>query len=84
MPNRRGRRVHDEVQTRVGLALVLAVALSGRSSTGKAIETFSIRESFGVAHPRQIVDFDFTKRIDPKNSFMIGPQGVEVPVSAST
>jgi hypothetical protein len=43
------------------------------------IQTFSIREEFGVTHPTQIIDFDFAKRIDPARSYMIGPQGTEVP-----
>ena len=71
--------MHDEVQARIGLALVLAAELFGQPGPANPIETFAIRELFGVAHPRQIVDFDFEKRIDPKNSFMIGPQGIEVP-----
>jgi len=79
MRTRHWCRLLDEVQARIGLALVVAAALSGQQPTANPIETFSIRELFGVAHPRQIVDFDCRKRIDPKNSFMIGPQSVEVP-----
>lgn len=60
-------------------SLVLAAALYSQPLLAGPIETFSMRELFGVAHPRQIIDFDFKKRIDPKNSFMIGPQGSEVP-----
>jgi hypothetical protein len=54
------------------LLLLLAAALA-------PIQAFSIREEFGVTHPSQIVDFDCHKRIDPERSFMIGPQGTEVP-----
>ncbi len=43
------------------------------------IATFSIHEEFGVPHPTQIIDFDFAKRIDPDRTYMIGPQGTEVP-----
>ena len=43
------------------------------------LAAFSIRESFGVAHPRQIIDFDYAQPVDPANSYMIGPGGVEVP-----
>jgi hypothetical protein len=57
----------------------LSAALSGQQRPANPIETFSVSEIFGVAHPRQIIDFDCLKRIDPKNSFMIGPQGIEVP-----
>jgi len=32
-----------------------------------------------VTHPPQIIDFDSTKRIDPDRTYMIGPQGTEVP-----
>ena len=54
------------------MLLLLAFALA-------PIKTFSIHEGFGVAHPSQIVDFDFGKRINPDHSFMLGPQGTEVP-----
>ena len=54
------------------MLLLLAFALA-------PIKTFSIHEGFGVAHPSQIVDFDFGKRINPDRSFMLGPQGTEVP-----
>ena len=43
------------------------------------IQTFCIREEFGVTHPPQIIDFDFGKRIDPDRTYMIGPLGTEVP-----
>ena len=44
----------------------------------KPLATFSIKEHFGVSHPRQIIDFDFTQKIDPKNTYMMGPEGAEV------
>jgi hypothetical protein len=42
-------------------------------------ETFRIREAFGVSHPRQIIDFDLHSKIDAAKSYMIGPDGTEVP-----
>ena len=38
-----------------------------------------VTENFGVNHPLQIVDFDCARRVDPKTTYMLGPQGVEVP-----
>ncbi|HXM42812.1 MAG TPA: hypothetical protein VN924_16285, partial [Bryobacteraceae bacterium] len=54
------------------MLLLLAAALA-------PIQTFSIQEEFGVTHPTQIVDFDFTRKIDPARTYMIGPQNAEVP-----
>jgi hypothetical protein len=54
------------------LLFLLAVALA-------PVETFSLHEILGVAHPTQIIDFDFGKRIDAARSLMIGPGGTEVP-----
>ena len=54
------------------MLLLLAAALA-------PIQTFTIHEQFGVTHPPQIIDFDFGKRIDPDRTYMIGPQGMQVP-----
>ncbi|MGA2134377.1 MAG: hypothetical protein ABSH50_18960 [Bryobacteraceae bacterium] len=43
------------------------------------VQTFTIRELFGVSHPHQIIDFDCARRIDPANSVMLGPAGTVVP-----
>ncbi len=43
------------------------------------IETFQIHELFGVRHPKQIIDFDFAKPMTVQNSYMTGPNGLEVP-----
>jgi hypothetical protein len=56
--------------------LLVANAEPPRSLPSKL---FSIQEQFGVTHPPQIIDFDFGKRIDQDRSYMIGPQGMEVP-----
>lgn len=40
---------------------------------------FTIKECFGVSHPRQIIDFDLPQRIDLKHSRVLGPDGKEVP-----
>jgi hypothetical protein len=44
-----------------------------------SIATFSTHEDFGVTHPTQIIDFDFAHPIDPARTYMLGPQGREVP-----
>jgi len=62
------------------LAVFLATGLAGPSSRdARLIETFSIREIFGVSHPKQIIDFDLPRQIDPTETCMIGPDGREVP-----
>jgi len=43
------------------------------------IATFSLHEEFGVTHPTQIIDFDFSKSIDPAHACMFGPKGAQVP-----
>jgi len=60
----------------LGLALAKAAALA---QEGTLLQTFTIKEQFGVSHPDQIIDFDFPTSFDPANSFVIGPGGVEVP-----
>jgi hypothetical protein len=46
---------------------------------GKLLQTFSLKEAFGVSHPRQILDFDFAQRVDPRAAYLTGPEGLEVP-----
>jgi len=59
------------------VALVtLAASVSGAQTF---LQKFTLREEFGVNHPRQIVEFDFNGAMDPSRSFMIGPDGNEVP-----
>jgi len=41
------------------------------------VAEWTIAERFGVAHPDQIIDFDLARKIDPDNSYMIGPDGKE-------
>ena len=47
-----------------------------------SIATFSTHEDFGVTHPTQIIDFDFAHPIDPARTYMLGPQGREVPFNS--
>src|SRR6266550_4564217 len=66
--------------------IFLVLALTGLATfpplhaqpQGKLLQTFSLKEVFGVSHPKQIVDFDFAQNIDPQSTYMIGPEGVEV------
>ncbi len=44
-----------------------------------AAEVFTLREMFGVSHPRQIIDFDLHAPVDPANSYVTGPDGGSVP-----
>jgi hypothetical protein len=60
------------------LTSIALLALSF-AQTDKIIQTFTIEEHFGVSHPTQIIDFDFDKPIDPKNSYMLDVDGNEVP-----
>ena len=43
------------------------------------IQTFTVKEAFGVTHPDQIIDFDLNQTINPASAYMIGPDGTEVP-----
>ena len=45
----------------------------------KLLHTFSLKEAFGVSHPKQIIDFDLQQNIDVKSTYLIGPEGSEVP-----
>src|SRR5262245_16386287 len=55
------------------------VSFNAPAQEGTLLQTFTVREQFGVSHPDQIIDFDFPTSFDAANSFMIGPGGVEVP-----
>ncbi len=57
----------------------VAATLHGQTHQDQLIQTFSIKESFGVTHPRQIIDFDCTNQVDWPNAYMLGPGGSEVP-----
>ena len=43
------------------------------------IQTFALKEAFGVSHPHQIIDFDLANNIDLKSAYMLGPDDVKVP-----
>jgi hypothetical protein len=61
------------------MRLLLAMAIGCCAVASAQIETFTIREEFGVSHPHQIIDFDLHSKPDPHNSYVIGPDGTEVP-----
>ena len=58
-----------------GLCQALAAAACALSVepvsavAAEPVQTFTIREHFGVSHPDQIIDFDLNKKIDPANVF---------------
>ena len=67
--------------------LILAIAVWGNFSPvsaeqSKLLASFSLTEAFGVAHPKQIVDFDFRQKLDLRSTYMIGPAGNEVSYQA--
>ncbi|MHB9024909.1 MAG: hypothetical protein ACYC7E_12160 [Armatimonadota bacterium] len=45
----------------------------------KPLATFSAQEVFGVPHPEQVIDFDLPAPVDPKTTYLIGPNGNEAP-----
>ena len=66
------------------LLLCWSMLLAGPvpAQTTKAMDevaTFTLRESFGVQHPDQIVTFDLSKPVDPAKCYLLDPAGVEVP-----
>src|SRR5713226_756595 len=67
------------------LVVILILCLSavllhlGAQIPGTPAQTFTLRERYGVSHPEQIVTFDYGKRVDPKQAYMVGPSGEEVP-----
>ncbi|MGE0609612.1 MAG: hypothetical protein AB7O62_21150 [Pirellulales bacterium] len=56
-----------------------AVGLVGPSALGddKLVQTLTIEEVFGVAHPEQIIDFDLKQPVDAKNCRLVDDQGQE-------
>ena len=44
----------------------------------KVVETFELRERFGVSHPAQIVEFDLRGRVDPAQCCLLDGDGREV------
>ena len=55
------------------------MALQAQTPNGTLIQSFTIKEFFGVAHPNQIFDFDFAGSVDWTKAYMLGPAGNEVP-----
>lgn len=60
------------------LSVVLGITGLCRAADPPA-QTFTVQEMFGVAHPEQLVDFDLAQPIDAAQSYLIGPDGAEVP-----
>jgi hypothetical protein len=51
----------------LGVAMISS-GLTGAAARGRAAETFTLTEHFGVAHPEQIITFDLAAPIDPKKT----------------
>ncbi|HOF88107.1 MAG TPA: hypothetical protein PLZ36_08405, partial [Armatimonadota bacterium] len=63
-----------------GLSLLLLLCgLTAVAQQGKPLHTFTLREIFGVTHPRQIVDFDLPAPVDARSSYLLDAENVEVP-----
>ncbi len=60
------------------LSIVISSLENSNARADELIQTFTIEERFGVSHPDQIIDFDFSGQADWANSYMIGPAGNEV------
>jgi hypothetical protein len=68
--------------TTAASVLVLAMlvpALLPAAQPDQPIETLVLRETFGVSHPDQVVDFDLAKPAAPGQCHVLGPDEAEVP-----
>ena len=61
------------------LAALLSAALSMPANAQKALQTFTLTESFGVSHPEQIVLFPCKTAIDPRQVVLQDEHGRQVP-----
>jgi hypothetical protein len=59
--------------------LLLSCAWPALAQQEQPLAAFTVQEVFGIAHPDQIIDFDLKSPVDAKNSYLIGPNGREVP-----
>jgi hypothetical protein len=59
------------------LALVGVVTAGSPADEGVLLESFSVREAFGVSHPRQVIDFDLAQPVDPRNAYLLDEEGNE-------
>ncbi|MHB9133682.1 MAG: hypothetical protein ACYDBB_21675 [Armatimonadota bacterium] len=59
--------------------MLFGTAFCAQPSGGKGPLTFTIKEAYGVSHPMQIIDFDLQQKINPRNTYLVGPDGAEVP-----
>ncbi|MHB9134534.1 MAG: hypothetical protein ACYDBB_25965 [Armatimonadota bacterium] len=59
------------------LGVLISTCVHAQQAT--LVQTFALKEVFGVSHPDQIIDFDLTKPVDPKSAYVIGPNGDETP-----
>lgn len=63
------------------VALTSLGSLAGPSAWSEAqvVQEFSLRETFGVSHPMQLVDFELAQSIDPRSTSLTDAQGSEAP-----
>ena len=63
----------------ISLILLLLTVLLRNAAAQTVLSSFNLPEAFGVTYPVQIIDFDYTGAVDRTNSYLLGPDGVEVP-----
>ena len=70
-----------EVKAKARLLLFIAILSLNyfEARADELVRSFAIKEFFGVSHPNQIIDFDFSGSMDWTKAYMIGPAGNEVP-----
>jgi len=62
------------------IAFLLALIVSmGTAVAGELVQTLTLKESFGISHPEQVIDFDLTQQLDAEDCYLLGADGNEVP-----
>lgn len=59
--------------------MLLTLAWAAFGQNGQPRQMFTLKEVFGIVHSTQIVDFDLAEPVDPAQSYLLGPDGAEVP-----
>jgi hypothetical protein len=64
---------------RVWLALVSCGVLAASARADTLLQTFTLKDSFGVRHTNQVVTFDLNQSIDATNCYLQNDSDAEVP-----
>ena len=81
------RRYRDLVLLAIGILACLGLltfalrrpALGKSLKSSSNLQSFSLVEQFGVGHPQQVIDFDYSGAVNVSQSYMLNSAGVEVP-----